>query len=125
LLKLNSGSKSQIKTIKSIIKNVLKYCINEGDQLLKQFIEDIVREELLHKSIKTVKGFYESSSNTVKEYFKTEDKVINEINPFLFVFLVNCFIELAPSYLLSDSAISVSTLIPNLINISLYSVLHF
>jgi hypothetical protein len=38
---------------------------------------------------------------------------------------VNCFIELAPSYLLSDSAISVSTLIPNLINISLYSVLHF
>jgi hypothetical protein len=104
---------------------VLKYCIKEGDQLLKQFIEDIVRDELLQKSIKTVKGFYEGSTKTVKEYFKTEDKVLNEMNPFLFVFLVNCFIELAPSYILSDTAISVSTLIPNLLNICLYSALHF
>ena len=106
-MKLNSGSKSQLKTIKTIIKDVLKYCIQEGDQVLKQFAEDIVREELLHKSIKTVRGFYEGSAKTVKDYFKSEDKVINEMNPFLFIFLVNCFIEIAPTYLLSDKAVSV------------------
>ncbi len=93
--------------------------------MLTRFVEDVAREELLHKSIKTVRGLIEGSAKTVKEYFKTEDMVINEVNRFFFVFLVNCFIELAPSYLQSDRAISVSTLIPNLVNISLNSALHF
>lgn len=88
-------------------------------------MDDLVREEIMHKSIKTVQGFYEGNTKTVKEYFKAEDKVINEMNPFLFVFLVNFFIDSAPAYLLSDQATSVETLIPNLLNISLYSILHF
>lgn len=47
------------------------------------------------------------------------------MNPFLHVFLVKFFIDYGPKYLLSDMATSVATLIPNLVNICLYSVIYF
>jgi hypothetical protein len=85
----------------------------------------LVQNELLNKTIGTVQTLFEGSSKTVKEYFKTEENVINQMNPFLFVFLVNFFIDSAPKYLLSETTPSVATLIPNFVNICLYFVLHF
>jgi hypothetical protein len=81
---------------------VLTFCIKEGNAELKQFVEDIVIQELLHKGLKTVKSFYETNAKSISEYFKSEDKVINDVNPYLFTFLMNFFLDTAPHYLMSE-----------------------
>ena len=78
---------------------------------------------MLYKSLKTVKSFYEANTKNISDYFKSEDKVINDMNPYFFVFLANFFLDTAPQYLMSETVPSVSTLIPNLFNIALYTII--
>jgi hypothetical protein len=75
--------------------------------------------------LKTANNFYSTSCKSISEYFKSEDKVINDMNPYLFVFLINFFLDSAPHYLLGDNVPSVATLIPNLFNIALYTIIIF
>lgn len=46
---------------------------------------------------------FEVNPKSVKDYFKNEEKVITEINPFMLTFIVPLYIELAPSYLLGKN----------------------
>jgi hypothetical protein len=59
------------------------------------------------------------------DYFKTEDKVISELNPYFFDFLLTFFLDQAPTHLLNPTNPTVSTLLPNLFNIALYTILAF
>jgi len=79
----------------------------------------------MHTGLKTVNQFYQTSPKRVIDYFKTEDKIIGELNPFFFSFMVNFILDQAPALLLSPANPTVSTLLPNLFNIALYTILAF
>ena len=62
-----------------------------------------MRFDIIEAGVNTVKNMFEVNPKSVKDYFKNEEKVITEINPFMLTFIVPLYIELAPSYLLGKN----------------------
>ena len=75
---------------------------------------------MLEGGINTFKEFKKEKPGKVVQYFQSEDRAVNQLNPYLLSFFISYLLKKDEQVLLS-----ISNCIPNLINIHLAMIIYF
>ena len=67
---------------------------------------------------------FDSGPKNVREYFKNEELILTQLNPFLFALVIPLYLDLLPGHLLSEESASKDSL-AHIFNIALYMILIF
>ncbi|CDW84904.1 hect e3 ubiquitin [Stylonychia lemnae] len=97
ILYLNTGQKNQYKTIKSIIRKLFKFCDESPE--FSNYLRNFLRFDIIQSSVLTITKMKQNPGKSVKEYFNTEHIILNELNPYLFIYVASQFLRKYPSFI--------------------------
>jgi hypothetical protein len=115
---LTSGSKDKLKSLKKILDKVFEVCGSKEEY--KTFVKNFFYFDIIDSGIKTIKQFLESAPSKVLDYFNTEEKILNYLNPYLLIFSTKTYLKH-----LSKLVLEKQQFIPNLFNLHLSMALFF
>lgn len=81
--------------VEQIIKNVFTYCVKHAKEASQfdSFLKDLLQFTLISNGVKTVNNMFEAGTKTVKEYFKSEELILTDLNPLLMQQLLPLYLE--------------------------------
>ena len=107
-----------MKQFKQLIGKVVQECEKGQGEGYERFLRDLLRWDVIESGLVTVKNMWEKGARLVKDYFNTEEKTIQELNPYLLTFLLKQYQRHCPARLLSRSSY-----LPALFNLHLHMAL--